>query len=235
MTSLNKPRLDRLYDRKHQEIIDAATKLFIEEGYERTSMEAVAKLADASKVTVYKHFQNKERLFSDMITQHLEAYTESMPQMAFNSDVSIRENLQVFCLQMVNFLLNKRSTQLMRRVIGEINQFPNLSSALWPHGDMPFLRKLATYLQGQQQRGLLYFPDPYMGAQQLVGMIKEAAVYPVWFGIVNHKPTKDALHKTIESAVALFLNFYSHKKETQELPTTQGIRIKPPMSARLYF
>jgi AcrR family transcriptional regulator len=41
----------------------AATALFLSRGYEGTSMDDVAALAEVSKPTVYKHFADKERLF----------------------------------------------------------------------------------------------------------------------------------------------------------------------------
>ena len=53
--------------RKHREIIEAATAVFMKLGYEGTSMEQIAAKAGVSKQTVYKHFADKERLFSDIV------------------------------------------------------------------------------------------------------------------------------------------------------------------------
>src|SRR5437763_3587360 len=63
-TSLSAPRSAR----KRQAILDAATTVFLKKGYLGTSMDEIAALAGVSKQTVYKHFADKERLFSEVVT-----------------------------------------------------------------------------------------------------------------------------------------------------------------------
>ena len=45
---------------KRAAILDAAEKLFLSQGFTGTSMDAVAKEAGVSKLTVYSHFSDKE-------------------------------------------------------------------------------------------------------------------------------------------------------------------------------
>src|ERR1700722_16392883 len=49
-----------------QRIIDAAGKVFVDEGYQNLSMRRVAQEAGCSQMAMYRHFANKEAL-----TQHL--------------------------------------------------------------------------------------------------------------------------------------------------------------------
>ena len=49
--------------RKRDEIQRAALALFSRDGYERTSVDAIAAEAGVSKRTVYNHFGDKENLF----------------------------------------------------------------------------------------------------------------------------------------------------------------------------
>ncbi|HEY6478067.1 MAG TPA: helix-turn-helix domain-containing protein, partial [Polyangia bacterium] len=49
--------------RKRQAIMEAATTLFLRDGYRNTSMDQVAADAAVSKQTVYKQFADKEQLF----------------------------------------------------------------------------------------------------------------------------------------------------------------------------
>ena len=48
-------------------IIKSATTLFSEKGYQYTTIREIAKLAKVNDLTVYRHFQNKENLFSEMV------------------------------------------------------------------------------------------------------------------------------------------------------------------------
>src|SRR5579884_1007747 len=66
----SRPQVGRPKDAaKHDSIVHAANALFMKNGYELTSMEAVAKKAGVSKLTVYSHFANKDELFKAVIRQ----------------------------------------------------------------------------------------------------------------------------------------------------------------------
>ncbi|HWJ81119.1 MAG TPA: helix-turn-helix domain-containing protein [Nocardioides sp.] len=54
----NRPRQDR--EEKRRELIDAARRLFIEDGYEATSMSALAKAAGVAGNTIYWYFADKD-------------------------------------------------------------------------------------------------------------------------------------------------------------------------------
>ena len=51
------------WQRKHHAIAGAALVLFARDGYERTSVDAIAAEAGVSKRTVYSHYGDKENLF----------------------------------------------------------------------------------------------------------------------------------------------------------------------------
>ncbi|RMG30844.1 MAG: TetR/AcrR family transcriptional regulator [Bacteroidetes bacterium] len=48
---------------KERQIIEAAKKVFFEQGFQKTKMEDIAKAAACSKVTVYSYFESKENLY----------------------------------------------------------------------------------------------------------------------------------------------------------------------------
>lgn len=53
-----------LMKRKRSAIVRAARKLFLEGGYAKTSMDGIADAAGVGIKTVYRHFENKDDLFS---------------------------------------------------------------------------------------------------------------------------------------------------------------------------
>ena len=54
--------------RKRRAILDAATILFLRDGYLATSMDQIAAAASVSKQTVYKQFADKQSLFREIVT-----------------------------------------------------------------------------------------------------------------------------------------------------------------------
>jgi len=70
------------HERLHQQIIDAAVRLFNAKGYMATTTAEIAKEADIYEATMYKHFKSKKELFlasfqaicSELITAYKEIY-----------------------------------------------------------------------------------------------------------------------------------------------------------------
>lgn len=68
------------YERRHQEILEAAIRLFNARGYAVATTAEIAREADISEPTLYRHFKNKKDLFIacfESITEELlSAYRE---------------------------------------------------------------------------------------------------------------------------------------------------------------
>lgn len=52
-------------------ILEAAEQVFLENGYEAGSLDAVAARANASKATIYAHFGNKVGLFKAIVASKI--------------------------------------------------------------------------------------------------------------------------------------------------------------------
>jgi len=59
-------RKEREKERRRQQIIVAAKRVFSDKGYNRTTMEDIAKEAELSPGTLYLYFKNKEELFASL-------------------------------------------------------------------------------------------------------------------------------------------------------------------------
>jgi AcrR family transcriptional regulator len=70
-------------ERRRPLILDAALKLFVEQGYNGTSMEAIAKAAEVTKPVVYDCYAGKEELFEALLKREerrlLEAVGATFP------------------------------------------------------------------------------------------------------------------------------------------------------------
>jgi AcrR family transcriptional regulator len=75
-------------ERRRPQVLDAALELFLERGYEGTSMEAVAAAAGVTKPVVYACFPGKEQLFRALLAREEERILTEI-QAAFEaSDLS---------------------------------------------------------------------------------------------------------------------------------------------------
>ncbi len=75
-----------------ERILVAATELFIERGYEGTTVADVAEQAGVSRATVFWHFSEKSSLFREAFTRILAPFRESLDQDLH--DIEPRKRLQ---------------------------------------------------------------------------------------------------------------------------------------------
>lgn len=201
------------WDKKHDLIVNAAKEIFIENGYAASSMEAIAKRAGVSKVTVYNHFENKEDLFERIMVEHCNSLTPIEPLITFDLQKSPRDILLVFCTRFIDILLRPDSISLMRRIIGEVDRFPQLAESIWKAG-MPLFNAFSNYLEAEMAAGRLIIDDKNIATRQLFGMIKENTVYPVWFGFKFSLPP-ERQEKMIAHTVDMFLAFYEQDSQIE--------------------
>ncbi len=79
-----------------QIILEKAHELFVEKGYERSSMREIAERVGISKAALYHHFKNKEEILFTLCVQAGEIVNEDMRMAIFRSEsshASIREQL----------------------------------------------------------------------------------------------------------------------------------------------
>lgn len=196
---------------KHRSIIDAAKIVFIQKGYASTSMDFIAQEAKVSKITIYKHFKNKAELFSHIMKEHCEKIFNDTPIIKYSPVSNPRIILTSFCNSFVEALLQPESIGLMRRIIGEVDLFPDLAKQIWQEGKMPILEAFCLYIQDEVTAKRLYTQNPEFAGRQLFGMIKENLVYPVWFG-AKHLPNAQDRQEAIQKCLDLFLFYYESPK-----------------------
>lgn len=63
-------RLERRKARTRAAILDAASQLFHQQGYEETSIQQIAELADTGVGTVYGYFAGKEQILREVLRAH---------------------------------------------------------------------------------------------------------------------------------------------------------------------
>ncbi|MFJ5127116.1 TetR/AcrR family transcriptional regulator C-terminal domain-containing protein [Streptomyces sp. NPDC088555] len=159
--------------RKRQAIMEAATGVFMEKGYSGTSMDDIAKLAAVSKQTVYKHFSDKEKLFSEIVlatTDRLDGMIALVADVPSDAD-ALDENLTRLARQFFAALTQPQVLQLRRLVIANADAFPALGAAWYEQGFERVLATLAATFQRLAEDGLLRIDEPLLAAHHFSGLL----------------------------------------------------------------
>jgi TetR/AcrR family transcriptional repressor of mexJK operon len=128
---------DKRYGRmaeKKQQIMQAAQSVFIRNGYERTSMDTIAREAGVAKMTVYRQFADKETLFiACMNDQCREMLMPEKYAIATNREEA--EKILIEYGQLIVELITRNDIlMLYRMLIGEINHFQGLGQVFYRGG-----------------------------------------------------------------------------------------------------
>lgn len=152
---------------KRRAILDAARTLFLQRGYARTSMDDVATAADVSKQTVYAHFVDKTRLFTDLIMGDIAGsessdhpLIETMP----DSD-HVERDLRDFARAHLADVMQPELLRMRRMLIGEAESFPELAKTWYEAGPMRSCAVFAKWFEALDGRGRLHVPDAMLAAQ----------------------------------------------------------------------
>ncbi len=165
--------MDSRSARKHEAILEAATSVFLEKGYSGTSMDDIAKLAAVSKQTVYKHFADKEKLFTEIVlatTDRLDTTIDLLADIPTDA-ANLEESLARLARQFLTALTHPRVIQLRRLIIANADAFPDLGTAWYEQGFERGLATLAATFQRLADEGLLRIDDALLAANHFSGLL----------------------------------------------------------------
>lgn len=145
MTHLTKPR-PRVEGEREDEILEACVELILEVGYDRLTMDAVAKRARASKATLYRRWESKASLVVDAMAKAKSApHTEDHDRGDLRSDL-----LATFCGAEG---LNKATSQLLGAVITAVATDPEFAEQFRERFIAPKFAIASAIYRRAQERG----------------------------------------------------------------------------------
>ena len=191
-------------------ILEAATTLFLRNGYLGTSVDDIAALAHVSKQTVYTHFADKEQLFAELIRGNIgrvDAFVESVTTRLGETN-ALEEDLRAFARRHVRAVIELEAVQLRRLVIGEAGRFPDLAREYYERVPQRVIAALAHQLRRLAERRLLRIEDPALAANHLAWLILGPPLDAAMFRADDKAYAADDLDRLADAAVAVFLGAY---------------------------
>lgn len=109
-------------DNQEQKIVEVAQNLFIEQGFEKTSMSKIAEEAGISRTALHYYFRTKEKMFQAVFGSIIESFLPKV-QAIFDKDMPLLEKLsRVLDEYIATF---KANPHLPRFIMGEIQRDVN--------------------------------------------------------------------------------------------------------------
>lgn len=191
-------------------ILAAAMDLFLEFGYDRTSLSRVAVDAGVSKATLFKQFPTKAELFEATV---LAAGDTSGSEPVEQSSSDFHAGLVSLGGAYAELLTRPRMTELMRAVIAESARFPELRERTFDFGTLPVLRALHLHFQKATRDGTADVEDFDVAEAQFLGMIATVVFWPrLVHG--NWSLTDDEVRRTVAEAARTIVARYGQPHDS---------------------
>ncbi|MHC5936260.1 TetR/AcrR family transcriptional regulator [Nostoc sp.] len=164
---------------KQEQILQGAIRVFLKEGYARTSMDRVSASAGVSKQTIYSHFQDKEGLFKALIERLTLACFQSIfctEKLHGEPAILLRQVAEIYLTKVAD---NPDYLALLRLIITESQNFPELA-------------KLYTQTVVQRGRQML---SQYFTSHPELGITDPEAMAQIFFGsLVSYVILQEVLY-----------------------------------------
>ena len=188
---------------KHEEIFAAAVAEFQEKGFRDASMDRISARAGASKRTVYKHFESKEKLFQELVRRHWARFASSL-EVSYQSDRDIREQLTDLGHAQGQLFTSPDVMAMTKLVMSEVLRSPELVEENQEKTDYKVY--FQAMLQDAVRDGQIVTDDPNGAADEFISLLKGKAFWPVVLGapVVS----KSEMNKIVEDSVAMIMSRY---------------------------
>jgi TetR/AcrR family transcriptional repressor of mexJK operon len=157
--------------RLRRRILEAATELFLAEGYGSTTIEAVAARAGISKRTFYHRFDDKSALFAAVVHEIIEQIRPPAG-VPLIEGATLRDVLRRLAGMIVHAALSPQAIALHRLVMAESARFPELVRAVHADGSAREATTLIGGLLAREPRdSTLSAEKRAFAAEQFISMV----------------------------------------------------------------
>lgn len=201
--------------------VEAATSLFLENGYDGTTMDEIAERAGLTKRTLYNNYEDKAALFTEAVDDVItfaEEFANELGEAFFDrvaNDPSAA--LNELGRRLALAIMRPPVIALRRLLISEAEKFPHLAQKYFDSTPGRVLDALTAGFEQLHDTGRLRVEDPRIAAEQfaylVVGATLDRAV------LVGTLPPEEDVLVRAEAGVRTFLAGYGIDEPGERLGT----------------
>jgi TetR/AcrR family transcriptional regulator, mexJK operon transcriptional repressor len=194
--------------RRDARLLDVATTLFMERGFDGTSIDAVAEAAGVSKPTVYARYRDKRDLFAAVLRGRIRDWLAPLSVAAeAQATDSDPKNIETTLHELGRHMLDQASmpecATLQRILAAQAVQFPELAKLAHEDGWLRGVRGVAILLRQFAARGEIRVDDPELAADLFLNLLLGHSARLALHGIADDP---ESLQRRRRAVVELFLN-----------------------------
>ena len=193
--------------RKFDQVLAGARDVFMADGFEGASVDAIARAAGVSKATLYSYFPDKRLLFMEVADTECARQSRQAFE-GIDTDAPPRVVLGLAGRHLLGFITSTFGQQMFRLCVAECDRFPELGQRFYNSGPAVVRREMAGYFETAVARGQLRMEDPLLAADQFGELCKGDVWLRLTFGIIDRISQAES-DRVVDSAVDMFLARYA--------------------------
>ena len=193
---------------KRRQILDGASKVFMDLGFDGASMGEIARAAGVSKGTLYVYFADKNRLFEAIVER--EVFEQRKLEFDFDPERDVATTLGEFGQAYIELLCRPGGGSAIRTVMAIAERMPEVGRRYYEEVLEKTINRLASYLETHVQADELVIPDCQLAASQFMQMCQASLFLPFIFQAAP-PPSAERIAQVTESATEMFLAAYQAK------------------------
>ena len=192
---------------RDQRLIEVATRLFLDRGFDATSLDAVAEAARVSKPTVYARYGDKRGLFTAVLRREISRWLAPLSaaaetQLGSASDISVEQRLVEIGREMLTFTCGPDAVAFSRMMTSQAINFPEIAKLGKEEGWLKAVATTARFFDHLVAQGALNMEDTTIAAEVFLDVVVGHTHRMATFGTTLE--LKDA-EKRMRVAIKLFL------------------------------
>jgi TetR/AcrR family transcriptional repressor of mexJK operon len=196
-------------NRKVRLIVEAARKVFLEQGYDASSTDLIARTAGVSKATVYAHFESKEKLLLALVEDEMRTKAPGDLWRPEPGPLDVEATLRRIAKRFTAFFLSGEGFGLHRLMIAQASRFPEVGRFFYAAGPKKVHAQVAAFLSAAVEQDLLTIPNIDLAATQFLSLVR--GELPLNWTLSLGAPNKREVDALIEGGVRVFLAAYGRE------------------------
>jgi len=192
---------------RDQRLIEVATRLFLDRGYDATSLDAVAEAARVSKPTVYSRYGDKRGLFAEVLRREIARWLAPLAeaaevQLTRSSDISVEQRLIEIGREMLMFTCGPDAVAFSRMMTSQAINFPDIAKLGREEGWLKAVSTTARFFDKLVAQGAMDVEDTGIAAEVFLDVVVGHTHRMATFGTPLEMKSAE---KRMRSAIRLFL------------------------------
>jgi AcrR family transcriptional regulator len=186
-----------------QTIVSAANELFVELGFQATTMDKVAQRAKISKLSIYRHFENKEALFSAAMAAHCHPF--ALQALFEGADGSAEDQLMAMGSSLLRALLSPDVRNVEAMVLADKTNQKSLGKLHYEAGPAHVIAQIEALLRQLHAKAILHVPDALRSARLFAALFKGSDLLLIARFDEARAEDDSEIESYCRSAVAIFI------------------------------